>query len=653
MATNIEINVPNSSGTYSAYYPKTSIGNIAELARKKSTTYAIHDVAYHASLPAGRFLECTTAGTTSNSNLTLSSITEGTTTTDGTVVWTVRKINGIFTTANLVAYNTNPLRLKTSTHGIIFRLDQAAFYILLTDANDPDGNFNDFRPIRIDLTTGKCYIDGNASTANALKNAREIDGVTFDGAASVAHYAPCTTAAATTEKTVLCTNFKLVFGARITIKFGSTNTANNPTLNVNSTGAKPIYYRGSNIPTEKLVANHVYEFVYNGTNYELVGDLDTTYSAFVKSGATAKEGLVPKPLTSADKTLFLCEDGTWKHVMRCRRANSDYTIGEVVCDVTRYPYPPYQLVCLKSGTTLDGDLPAKESNPTALGSIIYDGTVVWGIDKLCMPNPSEHHNSVCRSADITAYYESGLLSTNIRANQFLNVYPGDYIIKTVSLAKTTYTDKAGTSVTLDAVTYEDVKWIVVGIESFKFAVDSNQEFINHHIVLMPAKTPQRYVKMNPTASTEGGYLGSDMWRIHIPRWATAIKNAFGSSHVLTHQEYLSNSVNMTAVSGGVSSWTGSVNGLIETSVDVNIPNEQMMVGSRVYGSGYDCGNIPTQFPYFAMRQTSLGYEGSGCWLRTVASHDHFVITTAQEPLRVASANAEGGSWGINPYFLFY
>ena len=65
------------------------------------------------------------------------------------------------------------------------------------------------------------------------------------------------------------------------MKFTVTNTAANPTLNVNNTGAKPIVYRGSAISAGYLAANRVYEFVYDGTNWNLMGDLDTnnTYTA--------------------------------------------------------------------------------------------------------------------------------------------------------------------------------------------------------------------------------------------------------------------------------------------------------------------------------------------------------------------------------------
>lgn len=115
----------------------------------------------------------------------------------------------------------------------------------------------------------------NASKATQLTTARTIDGVSFNGTANIVHYGSCSTAAATVEKAVTCTGFTLATGARIIVKFTVTNTAKNPTLNVNSTGATPIYYRGAAISASYLAANRTYQFVYNGTQYELVGDIDT------------------------------------------------------------------------------------------------------------------------------------------------------------------------------------------------------------------------------------------------------------------------------------------------------------------------------------------------------------------------------------------
>lgn len=109
--------------------------------------------------------------------------------------------------------------------------------------------------------------------------------MSFNGASNITHYGTCSTAAATAAKVVSLTGFTLVTGATVKVKFTVTNTASSPTLNVNSTGAKAIMYRGSAISAGYLAANRVYEFVYDGTDWELVGDINTntTYSAATTS----------------------------------------------------------------------------------------------------------------------------------------------------------------------------------------------------------------------------------------------------------------------------------------------------------------------------------------------------------------------------------
>lgn len=124
--------------------------------------------------------------------------------------------------------------------------------------------------------------DKVVASADKLTSSVEIDGVKFDGSNSIVHYGVCSTAAATAAK-VVTVNASSVYstvdtGYRIAVKFTATNTAavGSLTLNVASSGAKPIKYRGGNLPSAgTLAAGRVYEFIYDGTNYELVGDLDT------------------------------------------------------------------------------------------------------------------------------------------------------------------------------------------------------------------------------------------------------------------------------------------------------------------------------------------------------------------------------------------
>ena len=149
-----------------------------------------------------------------------------------------------------------------------------------------------------------------AEIANSLAVSRTIDGVYFNGSSKIVHYGTCSTAAATAAKTVSCTGFTLVEGAgsRIIVKFTKTNTAANPTLNVNSTGAKTIQYRGSAITAGVLAANRTYEFVYDGTNYQLVGDLsqDPTIKQDAITGLTTNRfGTCSTAAATAAKTVSI------------------------------------------------------------------------------------------------------------------------------------------------------------------------------------------------------------------------------------------------------------------------------------------------------------------------------------------------------------
>ncbi len=161
-------------------------------------------------------------------------------------------------------------------------------------------------------------ISGNAETATKLQTKRTIDGVEFDGSAAISHYGSCTTAASTAEKAVSVTSYKLATGSWVAVKFTTTNTASNPTLNVNSTGTKAIYYRGSAITAGYLAANRTYLFVYNGSQYELVGDLDTNTDNDVKVnvtlGTTTKAyllGTSTTPTSSAQAVTSVADTGVY------------------------------------------------------------------------------------------------------------------------------------------------------------------------------------------------------------------------------------------------------------------------------------------------------------------------------------------------------
>ena len=98
------------------------------------------------------------------------------------------------------------------------------------------------------------------------------------------YYGVCSTAAGTAAKTVTVDNsFKLVTGVSVTIKFSDKNSASNPTLNVNGTGAKPLYRYGTTVvstatTTSGWIAGSVQTFTYDGTGWVRDYWNNTTYS---------------------------------------------------------------------------------------------------------------------------------------------------------------------------------------------------------------------------------------------------------------------------------------------------------------------------------------------------------------------------------------
>lgn len=118
-------------------------------------------------------------------------------------------------------------------------------------------------------------VSGNAGTATTLATARYIDGVYFNGNANVSHYATCSTAAGTTAKVATISPTvgnapSLVTGFRVMVKFTYANTVNQPTLNVNSTGAYYIRSHNNYIGSGYIKAGCVYEFVFDGSYWQMV-----------------------------------------------------------------------------------------------------------------------------------------------------------------------------------------------------------------------------------------------------------------------------------------------------------------------------------------------------------------------------------------------
>ena len=104
----------------------------------------------------------------------------------------------------------------------------------------------------------------------------DIENLGLDTKAT--HYATCPTAADDVAKIATIQNgtFTLSTGVKISVKFDYANATTSPTLNVNNTGNKAIYSQGSNLVYKSgWKDNQVVDFVYDGSNWHIVGLSDT------------------------------------------------------------------------------------------------------------------------------------------------------------------------------------------------------------------------------------------------------------------------------------------------------------------------------------------------------------------------------------------
>ena len=94
---------------------------------------------------------------------------------------------------------------------------------------------------------------------------RFLNTIYGDLSGNILNYGECSSTLGIQEKTVTTNGtFELITGSEVTIKFINGNSAANPTLNVNGTGAKQIYLGGAVVPTDYILPNHIYNLRYNG-----------------------------------------------------------------------------------------------------------------------------------------------------------------------------------------------------------------------------------------------------------------------------------------------------------------------------------------------------------------------------------------------------
>lgn len=223
------------------------------------------------------------------------------------------------------------------------------------------------------------------------------------------------------------------------------------------------------------------------------------------------------------------------------------------------------------------------------------------------------HNSVYRGANLGTSVTSAQWAA-IQAGTFDDMYIGDYWV-------------------IGGVTYR-----IAAFDYYLRAGDT--DMTTHHVTLVPDVPMYTHV-MNDTNVTTGGYVGSKMYTSGLTQAKNTINTAFGSTHVLTHRQYLSNAVTNGRPSGG--SWYDST---------VELMTEQNVYGGKIFGAGNDGSSVPalytvdkSQYPLFAFRPDLISNRQT-FWLRDVVSAAYFAVvagggyafcTTASDVLGVRPA----------------
>lgn len=200
----------------------------------------------------------------------------------------------------------------------------------------------------------------------------------------------------------------------------------------------------------------------------------------------------------------------------------------------------------------------------------------------------------------------------ISSGKFTDLYIGDYWV-------------------INGVTYR-----IAAFDYYYNCGDTN--FTKHHVVIVP-DTSLYKAQMNTSNVTTGGYTGSAMYKSNLAQAKTTIKAAFGSTHVLTKRELLTNAVNGNTPSGWA--WFDS---------DVELMNEVQAYGSVAWGAhdgnGYNVASGDGQFPLFMFDRTKL-HNREDYWLRDVASAPVFSYVSRNG---CANDSDASNSCGVRPAF---
>lgn len=237
--------------------------------------------------------------------------------------------------------------------------------------------------------------------------------------------------------------------------------------------------------------------------------------------------------------------------------------------------------------------------------------------------------------DILTYHGPGLHNALYRGK-----YLGDSLTAEQSAAI-----QAGTFEDLyigDYWTIDGVNYRIADFDYFYKAGDT--QCTTHHVVVVP-DTNLDTQQMNSSNVTTGGYTGSAMYTTNMATAKNKIIAAFGSGHILSHREYLTNAVSSGRPSGGA--WFDST---------IELMSEAMCYGGTFFEPVSDGSTVPSKYSV-ACKQLNLFRHRPDMisnhqtfWLRNVVSATAFANVNYSGN---ANYYAASNSNGVRPAFPIY
>lgn len=245
-----------------------------------------------------------------------------------------------------------------------------------------------------------------------------------------------------------------------------------------------------------------------------------------------------------------------------------------------------------------------------------DKTILGAINELNSnigANNAAAHNSIYRGKNLGTQFTAEM-SANIKNGTFKDLYCGDYLV-------------------INGTTYRFM--------DFDYLYKTGDTSLDTHHILVVPDAPMCSHVMNDTNTTEGGYVGSKMYKSGLDQALAKIKADFGEAHIVTYRNILVNTVS----NGTPSNWAWY-------SRQIDLMNEEMVYGTRAWSqasqNGFDTGVNKSQLAAFKHNHSLISSCRSWYWLRAVQSSTAFCGVSSNGNAGHGSASDPNG---VRPCFL--